>query len=189
MYGVVFQFLQEFVINNQDEQTWSTLLEKSGIGHKVYFSMVEYPDDEAIKLILTAADMLNLPPITLLEAFGEDIGPKLLSNYHFYIEKGWRTVEILKYIQNNIHQMLVNGNNRRKPPTIHLYDVPDQPDTYELVYQSHRRLCPVVKGIITGLCNHFDDQFDVKEHQCMHQGHLDCRFYLTQQGSNRVHVA
>lgn len=183
MYGVIFDFLRDYVIERHGgERTWKALLD--GIGqsvHKIYFPIAEYPDEEIVALAQTAAGALNLPLPVVLEDFGAFVGHKLVTFYHMYIKnKNWRTFDIIQHADNSIHDAVHRHNARRTPPRIRAVRRSD--NELSLTYQSKRRLCPVVKGIITGLGEHFGESFDVHEKQCMLYGARECEFVVKRVG-------
>jgi hypothetical protein len=43
------------------------------------------------------------------------------------------------------------------------------PERVIVVYQSGRRLCPVAKGLVLGVGDHYDEPLSVTENRCMHE--------------------
>mgnify|MGYP001591517221 FL=1 len=183
MYGVIFDFLRDYVIERHGgEKTWKALLE--GIGqssYKIYFPIAEYPDEEIVALAQTAAGALNLPLPLVLEDFGAYVGHKLVSFYHMYVKsKNWKTFDIIENAGENIHDAVHRHNNKRVPPHIRAQRQSD--NELVLFYRSKRKLCPVVKGIVTGLGEVFHESFDVHEEQCMLHGAHECVFRVKRAG-------
>lgn len=174
MYGVIFDFLREYVIEKHGgKETWKSLLDDNNYGYKVFFPVKEYPDEEIVALANSAAKLLDLPLPVVLEDFGSYVGPRLLSFYHVYIKHDeWRTFDIIQVAGHSIHDTIHNTNPDRKPPTIS--SVRESDDLLVLTYHSHRRLCHVVRGIVRGIGEKFDEKFHIEETQCMHSGAQEC---------------
>ena len=179
MYGVIFDFLREYVIDRHGGQkTWESLLKANGYGYKIYFPVTEYPDEEIVNLATTASEALKLPLPTVLEDFGAFAGKRLLSFYHMYIRQAeWRTFDIIEHAGSSIHDAVHRHNNSRKPPLISAERLTN--NKLIVHYQSERKLCPVVKGIIRGLGEHFGEAFNIQESQCMFHGADKCVMTVT----------
>jgi len=173
MYGVIFHFLRNYVIDNHGgKETWRALL--AAAGHKIdkFNPITEYPDTDVVELAKTASGMLKLPVATVLEDFGAYTGKQLVTFYRMYVKPGWKTFDVIENAGSSIHQAINHYNETRKPPHVEAKRISDE----QLVirYISHRKLCPVVRGIIRGLGEHFGERFAVKETECMHKGHPHC---------------
>ncbi len=179
MYGVIFDFLREYVIERHGgKDTWQALLDDNNFGHKVYFPVKEYPDEEIVALATSASKALNLPLHDVLEDFGSYVGPRLVSFYHMYVkDKTWKTLDIIAIAGSSIHHTIHRHNPNRKPPNI--TTTRENNDHMVLTYHSHRKLCPVVRGVIRGLGERFGEKFRVEETQCMHQGADNCVMHIT----------
>ncbi len=177
MYGVIFDFLRDYVIEKHGgRETWSMLLVETGQSpHKIYFPVKDYPDEEIFALAIKASEALTLPINVVLEDFGTFVGHKLLTFYHMYIKNhDWKTLDIVESAGTYIHDAMARHNPLRKPPVIHAERL--SPDELILHYNSPRRLCHVVRGIVAGMADHFGEKFSVKESQCMHNGSDECVF-------------
>ncbi|MGD8592783.1 MAG: heme NO-binding domain-containing protein [Gammaproteobacteria bacterium] len=173
MYGVIFHFLRNYVIEKHGGiETWRALL--SANGHKIdnYNPITEYPDSDVIALAKTASEALNMPFAAVLEDFGAYTGKQLVTFYNMYVKTGWKTFDVIENAGSNIHRALNQYNKTRKPPHIDAKRVSD--DQMLIHYYSQRKLCPVLKGIIKGLGEHYEESFIIKETECMHAGHPHC---------------
>jgi predicted hydrocarbon binding protein len=179
MYGVIFDFLRDYVIEKHGgRETWSMLLEQTGQSpYKIYFPVKEYPDEEIVALATQASQALRLPIEIVLEDFGKFVGHKLVSFYHMYIkDQAWKTLDIVESAGTYIHDALHKHNPLRKPPVIRAKRI--SADALILHYTSQRRLCHVVRGIVAGLAQHFGEKFEMQESQCMHAGAAECVFQV-----------
>ena len=185
MYGVIFDFLRSYVIERHGgRDTWDALLNEAGIGYKVYFPVAQYPDEEIVNLATTAARMLKVPLPAVLEDFGHYTGPRLITYYDMFVRPEWRTFDVLENASARIHDAIHRYNPKRLPPR--LVAKRTEPDRMLLTYQSERRLCHVAKGIVRGLKDHFGENVEIQDTQCMHHGAECCQFELVRvQGAGR----
>ncbi|MCU7846262.1 MAG: heme NO-binding domain-containing protein [Candidatus Thiodiazotropha sp. (ex Monitilora ramsayi)] len=183
MYGVIIHFLREYVIERHGgEATWQALIEAQGYKYKLYFPVQDYPDEEIVGLVETASKALKTPIPDVLEDFGSYAGPKLLSFYHMYVKnKDMKTFDVIETAGANIHDVIHKHNPNRKPPR--LSSQRESENVIVVHYQSHRKLCPVVRGIIRGLGEKFNERFDINETQCMHDGAEKCIMRVTRSAS------
>ena len=182
MYGVIFDFLRNYVIERHGGiETWRALLTASGQSpYKIYFPTGDYPDEEIVGLAQSASGALNLPLADVLEDFGTFVGPNLLSFYHMYAgNPEWKTFDVVEHASGHIHDVIHKHNPLRKPPLLKA----DRPSGDKLIvtYRSERKMCPVVRGIIRGLGDHFGESFAIEELTCMYQGAPQCVFRVTRQ--------
>ena len=177
MYGVIFDFLRSYVIKRHGGlATWEALLDEAGIGYKVYFPVMQYPDEEIVTLASTAARMLRVPLPVVLEDFGHFTGPQLITYYEMFVRPEWRTFEVLENASSRIHDTIHRHNPKRQPPRLVARRL--DANRMQLTYQSERKLCMVAKGIMRGLKDHFDEPIEIRETDCMHSGAECCRFEL-----------
>jgi len=186
MYGVIFDFLRQYVIEKHGgKETWNALLKDNGYGYKIFFPTVEYPDAEIVALASTASKKLNVPLPHVLEDFGVFVAGRLLSFYHMYVgQDDWKTFEIIEKAGGCIHHAIHKHNPSRKPPSIKTNRI--SPNELIINYKSKRKMCPIVRGIVRGLGKHFDEVIKIKETQCMHNGFDECVFHIQRIPDNRM---
>lgn len=179
MYGMIFDFMRDYVIEKHGGQaTWSMLLKETGQSpYKIYFPVKDYPDAEIVALAVKASEALTLPLEAVLEDFGNYVGHRLVTFYYMYIKsEKFKTLDIIESAGTYIHDALHRHNPLRKPPVISAERI--SADEVILHYTSQRRLCHVVRGIVAGMADHFGEEFKLSETQCMHQGAATCRFQV-----------
>lgn len=174
MYGVIFDFLRDYTIERHGgRDTWNALLGANGhSNHKIFFPTLEYPDEQIVALAQTASQALDLPLPVVLEDFGAYTAGKLLSFYHMYTDGVHDTFGVIEKAGGSIHHAIHRHNPDRKPPALTAHRESD--DFLEIHYRSQRQLCDVVKGIVRGLGERFDERFAINETQCMHDGASEC---------------
>jgi len=185
MYGVIFSFLRDYVTEKHGgRDTWRALLSASDISpEKIYFPVTEYPDEEIVAIATSAAEALDLPLPVVLEDFGSFVAIKLITFYPMYIDKkDLDSFGVIELAGSSIHDAIHKHNPQRKPPTLGANRVSE--NEMILHYFSGRKLCPVVRGVIRGLSEHFDEVIEINETQCMHEGAPHCSFDLVKEAND-----
>ncbi len=175
MKGIVFNLLEEAVIQQFGEETWERLLDASKLDG-VYTSIGSYPDEHLLRLVEAASAALNLPPNAVVRWFGVSALPLLARKYPTFFEKHQSTRPFLLTLNGIIH-----------PEVRKLYpgaDVPDfefdisSPDVLVMVYRSKRRLCAFAEGLIEGAAVQFGETATIGHPQCLHRGDSACRLEI-----------
>ena len=176
MHGFIFTELRDYVISRLGADAWPSLLERARIGPKSYLNYLDYPDEEAVLLVVTASEITGLPAGTILEDFGAFLAPHLFRIYRPLIDPGWKTLEFIETTESTIHDVVRSRNSRARPPTLRCRRV--APETVLLTYGSPRKLCAVARGIIRGLATHFGEKVEISERGCMLQGQPTCQIQV-----------
>lgn len=131
-----------------------------------------FPDEQAVAAVAAVAEAERKAVAEVLRAYGR-----------FFV--GWakpsyRTAfsapsarEFLKGTA-RLHAVAVQVNARAAPPDIRVLE--PAPDRLELVYDSPRKLCPIMHGMIESVAELYGERVDVTEPACMHRGDPACRF-------------
>jgi hypothetical protein len=176
MHGFIFTELRDYVIARLGGDAWPALLERAKLGPKSYLNYREYPDEETVLLVVTASDMTGLPAATILEDFGAYLAPHLFRIYRPLIDPTWRTLEFIENTEATIHQVVRSRNTTARPPNLRCRRVAAQ--TVMLTYGSPRKLCALARGIIRGLAQHFGEQVEIIERDCMLEGQSACQIQI-----------
>ena len=70
MYGMVNRALESMVCKDYGEPTWEAIKQAAGVDIEIFVNNQSYNDDLTYQLVGAASKVLNLPPDTILEAFG-----------------------------------------------------------------------------------------------------------------------
>jgi hypothetical protein len=176
MHGIIFTELRKYVDTKLGGDAWGDLLNAAGLKGRMYLPIQEYPDAEAVTLVTTAAQITGLDAAVILQDFGVFIAPSLLGMYRTLVKPEWRTLEVLEFTEGTIHKVVRARNPGAKPAELTAVRISET--ELHLTYGSHRKMCPVAKGIIKGLGLHFGEEITVVETQCMHQGASECKMVV-----------
>lgn len=151
---------------------WDRALVNAGLPGKVFMPFLEYPDDEALKLIEELVAITGSPASVILEDFGAFIAPDLLAMYKPLIDPEWRTLDVVEHTEGTVHTIVRSRNPGAAPPYLHVERTGE--DEVVVHYTSKRRLCDIAKGIVRGLAAHYEEQVAIDEPECMNRGGREC---------------
>lgn len=171
MHGLIFAELKRYVETKFDSKTWDTLLDKAGLKGNMYIAAAVYPDGDILALVNTACNMTGLSAKAVLEDFGEFIAPQLIAQYGFLIKPEWSLLDFLCNTEETIHKV-VRFHQGVTPPRLAVTRMSD--DKVIISYDSARKMCALLKGIVKGAAKHFKEDVSVLESKCMLQGDPAC---------------
>jgi predicted hydrocarbon binding protein len=175
MHGLIFAELKKYVETRFDTKTWETLLAKAGLKGNLYLAASVYPDSDLISLVTKACEMTGLAPKAVLEDFGEFIAPDLVRQYAFLIKPEWTLVDFLCNTEETIHKV-VRFHAGVTPPRLMVRRIGD--DRVTISYDSERKMCPLLKGIVRGAARHYNKNVSIVESRCMLQGDPECTVHV-----------
>ncbi|MEM7480202.1 MAG: heme NO-binding domain-containing protein [Acidobacteriota bacterium] len=159
MHGFIFSEIQDYVSTKLGAETWKALLREAGLANRQYEKFIEYPDEEAVKIVMTASEMTSQPATAILEDFGRFLGPHLLKVYRPLINPSWKTLDFLEHTEETIHRVVRSRNRMAKPPA--LAWTRTGPEEVVLKYSSPRRMQHLAIGIAKGVADEYGDSLDV----------------------------
>jgi hypothetical protein len=172
MHGIIHLEFKRFVENGYGEKAWATLVERAGLRAEIFTPLQAYPDEQIVKLVEVAVTLTERPAVELLEAFGEFLVPTYVSVYGSLLKAEWRTLDVIEHTEDPIHRVVRKRQPGARPPSLKVARV--TPQHAVITYDSRRRLCAVARGIVRGLANHFGEQVQLSDQQCMHRGDPAC---------------
>ena len=176
MKGIVFNRLEDLVRRDYGDETWETLLEKSGVGG-AYTSLGSYEDAEMYRLVAAATELLGTEAASVIRWLGREALPILAQRYPEFFAPHTTTRSFVLTLNDIIH-----------PEVRKLYpgaDVPDfdfelpGPNRLRMTYRSPRRLCAFAEGLIEGAAAYYGERVDITQPACMHRGDPACVLDLT----------
>jgi hypothetical protein len=171
MHGLIFIELKKYVESKFDSRTWDTLLEKAGRKHQLYLASAVYPDEDIMALVTTACQMTGLAPAAILEDFGAFIAPDLVEQYKFLVNPNWTLLDFLANTEETIHKV-IRFHKGVTPPRLMATRVSE--DKLVISYNSPRKLCALLKGIVKGAAKYYNEPVTVVDTRCMLHGDPEC---------------
>lgn len=172
MHGIIFSALRGFAEKEFGSGTWVAVLKQAALPDRVYLQVQEYPDAEAIALVLAASSLTGQPVAALLEKFGEFIVPDLMKMNGHLLRPQWKTLDVIEHTEATIHKVIRVKNPGATPPELKTTRLSS--DELLLIYTSSRRMCALAIGIGKGLAHRFLEDIVITERVCMHRGASHC---------------
>ena len=175
MKGIIFNLLEEAVSKEFGEVTWDKLLDEANLSG-AYTSLGSYADGEIIALVDAASAVLNLPSQDILRWFGQSAMPLLATRFPDFFSEHAETRSFLLTLNNIIHPEVHKLYPGASTP---VFDFGASDDGGLIIgYSSSRKLCALAEGFMRGAAEHFHEQADIRQPQCMHEGAASCVFHV-----------
>ncbi len=178
MQGIIFNALEEFVLENASMEVWNQVLDDSELASGgIYTAGAVYDDSEVLKLATSLCRILKLPINDGLKLFGTFLFGFLLKNGPIEIQVYKNTQALLVELESVVHR-----NVKRLHPDAYtpLFEyIPTTRQSGELTYYSKRKLCIVAEGLLTGAANNYHQTVSVEHTECMHDGFERCKWNVT----------
>ncbi len=178
MKGVVFNLLEAFVVENWGEDTYWKLVDACSLetSDGVFVGPGTYPDADLFTMVTKASEMLEIPAVEAIRAFGKFSFPHLMEKGGPLVADVESAKELLKQVDSVIHVEVRKMYPGAVTPVFRFED--PAPDRLTLEYRSSRKLCPFVEGLIEAAGEHYDTNIEFDHGPCMHQGSDHCSFDL-----------
>ncbi|MBF0157935.1 MAG: heme NO-binding domain-containing protein [Magnetococcales bacterium] len=179
MRGLLLLAMEDFCDSHIGAGSWTQVVELSGL--PMVDELVpeqDYPDSHWQALFDAASQLAQQPVTVLQQAFGHHISTGLLEmaiNMRVVPEE-WTTFDILEHLESILVTVFQWNWPGAAPPDLRTLRISH--GEMALVYLSTRRLCHMIRGIITGLSQYFGESFEIHEPVCQFQGAPLCRFAI-----------
>ncbi|MHA6724011.1 heme NO-binding domain-containing protein [Sphingomonas sp. RS2018] len=170
--GVVFNLLEQSVVDAHGEDAWIDLLEEAGLDG-AYTSLGSYPDSEIVALVGAAATRLDLTPAEVLRWFGRAAMPMLAERYQVFFAGHVSARSLILSVNDIIHPEVRKLYSGAGCPHFHFGE--DGDGRLVIGYQSPRQMCHLAHGFVEGAADQFGEQVSVEHLACMLDGDPLCR--------------
>lgn len=175
MKGVVYNLLEECVVDEHGEAAWDGLLADAGVDG-VYASVGSYPDEELLALVDAASRAFATPPDEVVRWLGRCSIPRLAERYpELFAAFG------------DLRSFLMSLNAVIHPEVRKLYPGALAPEFEYAVgpggelllrYRSPRKLCLFAEGLVLGSAHHFGESVAVDQPCCARRGDQHCELRI-----------
>ena len=136
-----------------------------------------YDDALLIKGVGTAHEITRVPIDTLLQEYGRYFIANGLTRHRCaYLLSQAHNGRDLLLAMRDAHEQMQQLPDGLTPPLFEYRLHPRDPQTMLLLYDSERRLCPLLLGAIYGTADYYSEQVQVAEQTCMRRGDAVCTF-------------
>ena len=179
MKGIIINVLEDFISEKFGDETVEEIYEKVKLSDGVppFIGPLSYPNENIINILDFLSKKTDLSIEKLLYTFGIYVIPIFAKKYPVFFENRSSAKEFLSTV-NNIHYMEVKKlYDDVSPPSLIMEDTRDGQSI--LHYQSKRKLCDLLKGLIQGVADYYKEEVSYNKIQCMKEGAEECIFELT----------
>lgn len=178
MHGIVLKGLKDFVTTEYDHEAWTAIQCGAEQEGQVYVPITEYEDADVLGLVEAASEVSGEDVPVLLDEFGQFLVPPLVEIYGVHVDEEWTGLELIANVETYIHEALrAKQLSTYTPPDLAAEWVADE--RVRVTYGSERQLCALAKGLIRGVGNYYDEQFEIEEATCMLDDDEQCEFLVT----------
>lgn len=187
MKGIVFNLLEDFIIDGWGDEAFEDILSLCPLETKEPFvGPGTYPDTDLFTIATQAANKLGVPLSDALRAFGKYALPKLVKKYPTFLEGHTDAKSFLESVDGVIHVEVRKLMPKAITPQFTYED--SGPDGLIIRYASARKLCHLMEGMLEAVGEHFGQDLEYQQNRCLHSGDDHCEFAL-KFGSVKARVA
>jgi hypothetical protein len=178
MKGVVFNILEEFILENWGDDVLDDIMDVCPLHTKEPFvGPKTYPDSDLFALVTTATEKLGVPVEDAVRAFGRFAFPRLAGRFPVFLEGHQEAQSFMLSVHDVIHVEVAKLMEGAVLPDFIYHD--SRPGSLVIDYYSSRQLCHLFEGLLMGVGDHFNTEIEFKHSQCTHRGDAHCRFEMT----------
>ncbi|MBF0188696.1 MAG: heme NO-binding domain-containing protein [Magnetococcales bacterium] len=169
MYGLVLQKFEAFAESALGE-SW-----RQGRGEEPEIDLnKQYPDQVMHDLLSRYVALSGTTQKEALHVFGGYLAPQLVETGTFLglMREEWGLFDLITHANERIHSVLKTSEPEMQPPEIRILRVSG--GELRIYYDSARKLCPLLIGILNGLSNYFGESITLSEEHCMLEGDDFC---------------
>ena len=178
MHGLIFVTWEKYLSERFKGAVLDEYRQALGRGHATaLLASRVYADELLLAGVAAASQLTRVPAETLLREFGHYfITNGLTRHLCAYILTQVHSARELLLAMHDSHQQMSRLPDGLTPPLFQYALHPHKPDTLTLIYDSPRKLCPVLIGAVEGAAERYGEQVQLVERTCMNRGDLVCRF-------------
>ncbi len=174
MKGIVFNLLEEAVVEEHGDDAWEDVLDDAGLDG-AYSALGNYDDAELAGLVAALSARRGTPSDEVVRSFGRVALPSLAARYPAFFTRHESVKPFLLTLDRVIHQEVVKIYPGATPPRI-WFDDP-APDELVVHYASARRMCAFAEGMIEGAAAHYGQSATLRRPACVKRGAAHCTIH------------
>jgi len=159
MKGIIFNAVEEAVIELFDADTWDNLVEAAGVSGS-YKALGTYPDSELLALVHVATEVTGMSTEEVLHTLGRKALPVLVDEVEELVDRKSHVFDFLGTIHDIIHVEV-----RKLAPDAQTPDIITKPiddNSIEVTYRSKRNMPALAEGLILGAGDMFEQELSVE---------------------------
>ena len=172
MHGIVFASFHDFL-----RELGGAEAVTAAFGHDTYSMVEAHPDEAFLQLLDRASAHTGVEQRELSRQFGSFMGehtfPRL---YPAFYDLASNTNNFLLGVEDRIHELVRATIPNADPPSLTVRAA--STGGVEITYDSPRRLCDLLEGLVQGTARHYGERIRVEETTCARHGAAACRFAI-----------
>ena len=176
MQGFIHLLLEAYAGERIGPQALPEIRRRAGVSSPPLATQF-FPDEVTFKLVYAAASLQGIDPGDFLYQFGVYFinAPLMESHFRAFFD-GHPSAREFVMQATSIHRSLAASFPRASMPELHYIE--HSSELLEIIYNSPRRLCRFLHGILEGVGKRFHEPLEVYEMECQHRGAPACRLVV-----------
>lgn len=176
MHGIIMKGLRDYVVANYDWTTWRTVQDRADVERRLYAPLARYPDRHGTELAAATRALTGTDDEALQFDVGRHLVPTLMQVYGVHVRGVDSGLDVLANVRAVIRESLERkGVEHASLPAIAGERVDE--DTVVVRYDGDH--CAGLRGIAVGLGEYYDEDYDVGERACGHDGAGGCELVVS----------
>lgn len=171
MHGLILVSLRDYVAAVHGAEIEQEVM----AGEPAYLLSEAYPDERFTFLVDRACKSTGLQLDILLHDFGVFTGQRTFPRLYpalYAVSPSARA--FLLTVERPIHEIVRVTIPHALPPELAISELGE--DGISIVYTSKRRMCTMLRGLVEGTAQHYEEKAHIEERSCMHRGDQACTF-------------
>ncbi|TMC23214.1 MAG: hypothetical protein E6J34_03490 [Chloroflexi bacterium] len=189
MHGLIFVTWEKYLTERFGVSLLNTY--RAALGETVLNAPLAsrvYDDEQLLAGVKLTSQLTRQPVHLLLREYGHYfIINGLTSHLCAYLLNRVHSARELLLIMRDAHLQMRCTPDSLTPPLFAYEPLSTHPNDFVLIYDSPRKLCPLLQGAIEGAAERFGETVVIFERTCMKKGATACRFELHFRPSYKLH--
>lgn len=179
MLGLVFTELTGFIERHHSEDVVDEVLEAIGFDHDGAWTAVgNYPHEEALSVIVRAAEVLDEDPNAMVVHFGRELFGRFKELYPNFFGDVTTALDFLERVEDHIHMEVRKLYSEARTPRISTQreQLPEG-ESIHVDYSSHRPMALLAQGLIEGCIEEYGGEYVIERLDASEDGR-NARFHV-----------
>jgi heme-NO-binding protein len=180
MHGLIFVTWEKYLLERFHRNMLEEYREELDLhAANAPLAIRTYPDELLLAGVGAAHKITNVPVDTLLREYGHYFMVNGLTRHRcaYLLNQAHNGRDLLLAMRDG-HEQMQQLPDGLTPPLFEYRIHPHDPQTMVLIYDSPRKLCPLLVGAIEGSAAYYGEQVYVAEQTCMRRGDIACTFII-----------
>lgn len=186
MHGLVFVTWEKYLQDRFEGSVISKYRERLGLNaSNSPLAVRTYPDELLLKGVGTAHEITGVAVDTLLQEYGRYFIANGLTRHRCsYLLGQCHSARDLLLAMRDAHEQMAQLPDGLTPPLFEYRLHPHDRAAMAVIYDSERKLCPLLHGAIQGAAAYYGESVEVAESTCMRRGDRVCTFFVKFSGTS-----